>query len=153
MLESACSVALDPCSHSMRYTLAKVAGSIAVIVAFPEMPCRRPAVKAIGVTVRDAGDAAQRRERRARGSPASLLAWEFSTIRSPAKERVTARLIVALVPAARTATKRDQREADRQRGGGRERAAGLADRVLARQAPGDPAPAHEPADRPRERRA
>ncbi len=38
------------------------------------------------------------------GMPCSLPAWEFSTIRSPAKERLTAWSIVALVPSASTAT-------------------------------------------------
>ncbi len=78
-------------------------GSIAVTVALELLPRSRAIVKAIGValatpgTLRSAGATSA-------GMPCSLPACEFSTIRSPAKERLTARSIVAFVPSASTAT-------------------------------------------------
>ncbi len=76
-----------------------------MIVALLEEPRSRPSVKAIGVTVATPGTL------RSEGavSAGMPICWpdpacEFSTIRSPANERVTAWSIVAFVPSARIAT-------------------------------------------------
>ena len=100
---SASSVAFEPCFHSTRYTRPKVAGSIAVIEALLLLPCRRPMVKPTGVTTATPGTRRSAGATKA-GIPASLPDWEFSTIRLPANERLTAWSIVALVPSASTAT-------------------------------------------------
>ena len=125
------------------------AGSIAVIDALLVPPLARPTVNAIGVTLATPGtlrSAARdaRPECPVRGSPASS---RRSGCRRTSGS--TAWLIVAFVPAASTATKRHEREADRERGGRDHRAARLADRVLAREAAGDPAPARRARRSPR----
>ena len=76
-----------------------------MIVALLELPCSRPTVKAIGVTLATPGTRRTAGATSA-GMPCSLFpAWEFSMIRLPANERLTAWSIVAFVPSASTATK------------------------------------------------
>ena len=136
------SVAFEPCFHSSRYALPER-------VRFD----RGDRLRCLELAAQPADgerDRASRSRRpapcapparRAAGSPVRCSVCEFSTIRLPANERSTAWLIVALKPAASTATNADQREPDGQRRRGDQRAPGLADRVLRGQPAGDPAPA------------
>ena len=154
---SAASVAAEPCSHSILYILPNDSGSIAVIRLSSSITgapgCARsrtrPLVKAIARHCAHAVDCPQRRRHRGGDAPLTLRVLHDQVAREGAADSAVDRRLGA---GGEHRDEGDQPQPDGQRERGDERAAGLADRVLAREAGGDPAPAHQPADRSGERR-
>ncbi len=148
---SAKSVAFEPCFHSTRYTRPKVAGSIAVIEALLLLPCRRPIVNPIGVTIATPGT--RRKRGRDQGRDPRFVARLGVLDDQVARERAADRPVDrGLGAVGEHRHQGDERQTHRERGGRGERAAGLADRVLAGQAGGDATPGDQRADRSRQGR-
>ncbi len=126
-------------------------GSIAVIVALFLLPRWRPTVNAIGVTLATPGTPST--AGRQRGGNALLFAAALRVLDDQvAGERAADRVVDRRLQAVgEHRDEGDEREPDGQRRGSHHRAAGLAHRVLLRQAAGDPAPGDERADRVRKR--
>ena len=106
-----------------------------MIVALLEL-CRatRPTVNAIGVTSPTPGTRAQRRRDAAPGCPASLPRLRVLDDQVAGERAVDGLVDRGLGAGREHRHERDQREPDRQRRGGDQRAPGLAHRVLAREA-------------------